>query len=128
MSVTAAVKGSLTITDNLTGSTSFSKVLNNSFTGDLSIIGQQVIIGTTPVVVGLPNNLAEYVYVKNLSATQGTTLTVTWTPNTGTNATVITLDPGAMIMFCEGTTTNGISAMSLVSNQQGTFVEYLLAG
>jgi hypothetical protein len=128
MSVTAAIRGSITVTDNLTGSTSLSKPVNNSYTGDLSVYGQSVVVGTTSYVVALPNNLAEFVYIKNLSATAGTTLTVTWTPNTGTTVNVITLDPGGMIQFCEGTTNNGISALSLVSSQPGTFVEFILVG
>src|SRR6185503_6610116 len=129
MSVTAGIRGSITVTDNLTGSTSLSKAVNNSFTGDLSSIGQQVIVGTTPYVVSLPNNLAQFVYVKNLATAQGTTVTVTWTPNAGTSATVVTLDAGAMCLFAEtGSNGNGISAMSLVSNQLGTNVEFILAG
>ena len=128
MSVNAAIRGSITITDNLTGSTSLSKPINNSYTGDLSVYGQSVVVGTTAYIVSLPNNLAEFVYIKNLSATTGTTVTVTWTPNTGTTVNVITLDPGAMIQFSEGTTNNGISALSLVSNLPGTFVEFILCG
>lgn len=128
MSVTAGIRGSITVTDNLTGSTSLTKAVNNFFTGDLSVIGQQVIVGTSPYVVNLPNNLAQFVYIKNLATAQGTTLTVTWTPNTGTSATIMTLDPGAMILFAETTISNGISAMNLVSNQAGTFVEFILAG
>jgi hypothetical protein len=128
MSVTAGLRGLITLTDNLTGSTSLTKPVNNSYTGDISVYGQQVIVGTTSYVVALPNNLAEFVYIRNLSATAGTTLTVTWTPNLGTTVNVITLDPGGMIVFSELTTSNGISGLSLVSNQPGTDVEFILAG
>lgn len=128
MSVSAAVRGTITVTDNLTGSTSLSKPVNNSYTGDLATYGQTVVVGTSAYIVALPNNLAEFVYIKNLSATAGTTVTVTWTPNTGTTVNVITLDPGAMIVFCEGTTNNGITSLSLVSNQLGTLVEFILCG
>lgn len=128
MSVTAGLRGTITLTDNLTGSTSLTKTVNNSYTGDLSVYGQSVVIGTTAYSVGLPNNLAEFVYVKNLSTVTGTTVTVTWTPNAGSLVNVITLDPGAMIIFSELTTNNGISSLSLISNQAGTFVEFILAG
>jgi len=128
MSVTAGLKGTITLTDNLTGSTSLSKPVNNYYTGDLSVFAQAVIVGTTPYVVSLPNNLAQFMYVKNLSSNTGTTLTVTWTPNTGSAATILTLDPGAMILFAENTTAYGISGLSLISNQQGTPTEFILAG
>lgn len=128
MSVTAGLKGTVTLTDNITGSTSLSKPVNNTYSGDLSSFAQSLIVGTSPYVVSIPNNLAEFVYIKNLSATDGTTVTVTWTPNAGTSATVITLDPGAMIIFAETSVNNGITAMSVVSNQQGTPIEFILAG
>src|SRR5215831_12797094 len=115
MSVTASLTGTIKLTDNLTGSTSLIKPVNNSFIGDLSAFAQGFIVGTTPVVVPLPNNLAQFVYVKNLSSTAGTTLTVTWTPNTGISATILTIDPGAMIIYVENTVNNGISSMSIVS-------------
>jgi hypothetical protein len=114
MSVTAGLRGTITLTDNLTGSTSLTKTVNNSYTGDLSVYGQSVVIGTTAYSVGLPNNLAEFVYVKNLSTV------------TGTN--VFSFLPGGMIIFSELTTNNGISSLSLISNQAGTFVEFILAG
>jgi hypothetical protein len=128
MSITASIRGSIYLTDNLTGSTSLSKVLNNSYTGDLSTYGQTVTVGTSVYNAGLPVSPVQFVYVKNLSSTSGTTLTVTWTPTGGVSASVVILDPGAFIMFAEVNTTNGISALSMVSNQVGTPVEYILVG
>lgn len=128
MSVSVALRGNITITDNLTGSTSLSKVVNNGYTGDISNFGQSVIVGTSPYTVTVPNSLGQFLYVKNLSTTAGTTVTVTWTPTSGSSAVVINLDPGALIIFSEVTTSNGISALSLVSNQTGTPVEFVVVG
>lgn len=128
MSITAAVKGNITITDNLTGSVSLSKVLSNTYTGTLETYGQSVIVGSSPVTVTLPINPTQFLYIRNLSTTTGTTLTATWTPTGGSSASIVILDPGAIIIFSEVTTTNGISALSLVSNQAGTPAEWILAG
>ncbi len=128
MSVTASISGNLKITDNLTGSTSLSKVLNSAYSGTVESYGQSVIIGTSPTSISLPVNPAQFLYIKNLSSTTGTTVTATWTPTRGASATIVTLDPNAIIIFCEVTTANGVSALSLVSNQAGTPVEYILCG
>ena len=128
MSISASVSGSLKITDNLTGSVSLSKVLNNTYTGTIESYGQSVIVGTSPSTISLPINPTQFLYIKNLSTTLGTTLTATWTLTGGSSASVIVLDPGALIIFCEVTTTNGISALSLLSNQAGTPCEFILAG
>lgn len=128
MSVTASVSGNIKITDNLTGSTSLSKVLNNAYTGTVESYGQSVIIGTSLVSISLPVSPAQFLYIKNLSSTLGTTVTATWTPASGTSAAVITLDPSAVVIFCEVVTTNGITALSLISNTAGTPVEYILCG
>ncbi len=128
MSVTASLSGNLKITDNLTGSTALSKVLNNAYTGTVENYGQSVIIGTTPVSIALPLSPTQFLYVKNLSSTLGTTVTATWTPTGGSSNAVVTLDPNALIIFSEVVTSNGITALSLVSNQAGTPVEYILVG
>jgi hypothetical protein len=128
MSIVASIKGSIQITDNLTGSVALSKPVNNSYTGEIFNYGQSVIVGTGTYTVTLPVSPVEFLYVKNLSANAGTIITVTWTPASGSSVTTIVLDPGALIIFSEVTTTNGISALSLVSNQLGTPVEFVLCG
>lgn len=128
MSVTATVRGTITLTDNLTGSIALSKTLNNAFTGTLSSFGQSIVIGTSPYTVNLPNGVAQFIYIRNLSSTAGTTITITWTPNGGVSASIIVLDAQATVILAEATTTDGVSALSMVSNQSGTLVEFILAG
>lgn len=128
MSVSASIVGSIKVTDNLTGSTSLSKVINNVYTGTVESYGQTVIIGETPVSISLPVSPAQFVYVKNLSTNSGTTVTVAWEPTSGAENNVVILDPGAIIIFCEVTTSNGITILSLTSNAVGTPVEYILCG
>jgi len=126
--ITASITGTIKVTDNLTNSVALSKPVNNAYTGELFTYGQSVIVGTGAYTVPLPITPIEFLYVKNLSANAGTTITVTWTPVGGSSANVITLDPGALIIFSEVITTNGISALSLISNQAGTPVEFIIAG
>lgn len=128
MAVTAAVRGVITITDNLTGSTSLTKVLNNSYTGTVESYGQQVLIGTSPTSISLPLSPAQFVYVKNLSSTTSNTLTVTWTLTGGSSNQVVVLDPSAVLILSELTTANGITALSLVASTAATPVEYILCG
>jgi hypothetical protein len=128
MAVTASVTGTIKITDNLTGSTSLSKVLNNAYTGTVENYGQSVLIGTSPVTIALPVSPAQFLYVKNLSTTLGNTITITWTPTSGSSNIVVILDPGALLIFSEVTTTNGISALSIVASLAATPIEYILCG
>ena len=129
MSINASLSGSLKITDNLTGSTSLSKVLANAYTGDISTYGQTVSVGTSTYTVAIPNNLAQFVYIKNLSSTVGNTVTVSWTPTgAGFSVTVLTLDPGALIVFSEVLTSNGITTLTLNASLAATPVEFILCG
>lgn len=125
MSVVAAAQGTVSLTDSVTGSTTLTKVLNSVFTGDLSVFAQSQPIGTSPQGVVCPNNLAQFLYIKNLSDTA--TVIVSWTPSGGGSNVVLTLDPGAVIIFCESGT-NGISVLSLQASAISTPVEYIIVG
>lgn len=128
MGIKVSISGNILISDQITGSVSLQKPISNSYSGTLETYAQQVIVGTGSTTVTLPVSPAEFVYLKNLSTTAGTTITATWTPTGGTSATVITLDPGAYIILCEATTTNGISAFSLAGSTAGVPVEWIVAG
>lgn len=128
MGITTSLTGSIKITDNITGSTSLSKPLNNSYSGTVQTYGQNVVVGTSPSTVTLPISPVEFIYIKNLSTTSGTTVTVTWTPTGGSSASIVTLDPGAVVIVSEVTTSNGITALSIVANAAGTPCEYVLCG
>lgn len=128
MSISASLQGKIAITDNITGSVSLSKNVSQFYTGTIESYGQSIIIGTSPVSVTLPISPVQFVYVKNLSSVLANTVTVTWTPASGTSAVVITLDPGALIIFSEVVTTNGITALSLTASAAGTPVEFVVCG
>lgn len=127
MSVIAAAQGTVSLTDTVSGSTTLSKTLNNTVTGSLSSFGQNAPIGTSPTSVSVPNSLAQFVYIKNLSTTSGNTLTVNWTVLSGGAVNVAILDPGATLILSQNGT-NGIIALSLTANMANTPVEFILAG
>jgi len=91
MSVTVQLTGTITVTDNLTGSVQLQKQVIGGYTGTISEFAQQQLIGTGSTTINLPISPTQFVYIKNLSASA--TVTVTWTPNGGASATIVTLQP-----------------------------------
>lgn len=128
MGITASINGNLVISDSITGSVSLQKPISNSYQGTIEAYSQSQIVGTSPTTITLPISPVEFFYLKNLSSTSGTTVTVTWTPTGGSSASVLALDPGGYIFFCEGTTTNGVTAISVVASAAGTPIEYVTNG
>jgi hypothetical protein len=129
MSVTAAVVGNVTLTDSVTGTTPLSKVLQNlSFTGLNSEFVQGQLIGTATASIVLPVSPVQFLYLKNLHATNA--VVVGWTPNGGSFATVQTLNSGSALIFCQNSTASasGVTAISVSATGASTNIEYLLAG
>ena len=131
MAVTATVKGSLTLSDNLTGSTTFSKVLNSAYAGDLSSFAQSFPVLSTGTTIAVPNSSCQFLYLKNLSSVSGQNVSVNWTPTGSAAETIFTLSPGSIIIFSESDAANGISTLTLTATGTttiGTTVEFLLVG
>jgi hypothetical protein len=127
MSVSAQVTGNITLLDSVLGDTPFQKVLGSLiYVGTVASVGQSVSIGTSPTSISLPVSPTQFLYVKNLHATQ--TLTVAWTPNSGSSATILVLQPLGYIIFLEPNTTSGITALTLTGSGAATLCEYALAG
>src|SRR5882762_1004160 len=127
MPVTASISGNLQLTDNLAGDTTFLKQLVLGYAATVSSFAQSLNIGTSPATITLPNGSSQFVYIKNLSTVAGNTISVTWTPKNGFSAAVLTLSPGAAIIFSETDSNNGITALSLTASAVNTPVEYVLA-
>jgi len=128
MSVFASATGSISLTDTVAGSTTFSKILNSGFVGDLSSFAQNYLVGTSPTTFAVPNALAQFFYVKNLSTVTGTTITVSWTPHgLSLPTTILTLDPGAVMIFSENGV-NGITTLSITASAVNTPIEFLMVG
>jgi hypothetical protein len=131
LAVTGQIKGTISLTDNLTGSTSFSKVLNAAYAGTLSEYAQSFSVLSTGTVISVPNGSAQLLYIKNLASTSGQNISVTWTPTGASSETVLTLSPGSIIIFSEADAVNGISNLTLTATGTttvGTTVEFLLVG
>lgn len=127
MSITATLSGAIQLTDSTTNSTVYFKsLLNLLMVGTSFQETQTASIGTSPTSIGLPISPVQFLYIKNLHATQ--TLQVTWTPNGGSSNIVQTLTPGAAILFIQAGTADGITALSLEGSGAATTCEYVLAG
>lgn len=127
MSVTASLVGSVQLTDNIAGDTSLSKGIDFTYTGTYSSFTQSQSVGTSPVSLTLPGSPVQFLYLRNLATVSGSNLTVTWTPNIGSSNVVMTLTPGAAIIFSETDTTQGITDLSVTAAVAATPLEYILA-
>jgi hypothetical protein len=127
MSVTASLNGTLQLTDNLAGNTTFLKQLLLSYTGTVSSFAQSQLISTGSTTISLPAGSAQFVYIRNVSTIVGNTVTVGWTPRNESPATVTILDPGAAILLSETSTSNGITSLSVAASAANTPIEYILA-
>lgn len=127
MAITVAHAGSIQITDTVTNNLTLQKTFAAlQFNGSVAVAAETVSIGTSPVVISLPVSPSTGIYIKNTHATQ--TLSVTWTPNGGASAAIITLQPGEYIVKGGANLAGGITALTLTGSATGTTAEYILAG
>jgi hypothetical protein len=124
--VTNSLTGNISVTDNQTGSIAQILALSQSYVGSVSEYYPAFSVTTGGSAVTFPIAALQFVYVKNTSTTA--TITVVATPNGGSSATVIKLDPGGFWMFGETTITNGITAMTLTSSSGTITAQLILAG
>lgn len=83
----------------------------------------------TPLSITLPITPTLQLYVRNV--TNGfNLLTVQWTPQGGSNATVQTLGPGGVVLIWQQTTSTaqGITSLTFTGSLANTAVEYCLGG
>jgi len=127
MSININLSGTITVIDSATGLTNLTKsvsaamIIGSSFTQM-----QNLNIGTAVTNLSLPVTPVQFVYLKNLHVNQ--TVAVTWTTPAGGSVSVITLEPGAVIIFTESAPGAGITAISLQASGATTPVEYILGG
>jgi hypothetical protein len=126
MSITGTLSGNITMTDNLSGSVQLVKALIFQYLGTIFSYSQSQNVGTSPTTLTLPVSPTQFLYIKNLSTTA--TVTVTWTPDGGSSASIIVLQPGGMITYVESNTTSGITALSVTASAASTPIEYILLG
>jgi hypothetical protein len=126
MPITGALTGDITMTDNLSGSVQLQKALNFQYLGTIFEYSQAQNIGTGTTTLSIPLSPCNLFYFKNLST--AATTTVTWTPNSGSSAAILTLQPGSAIIFVETNATSGITAATATASAPLTPVEYILLG
>ena len=127
MSITAQVLGSIQLSDSATGSSPFIKQFASLLMQGTSYSeAQSLSLPASLTSITLPISPVQFLYIKNLHAVN--TILVTWTPTGGSTASILTLQPGSMIMLLEFATGAGITALGLTASGAATPCEYILAG
>lgn len=127
MPLSVTLSGTLQAVDSSTGTVQFNKQISvNLASGTTSAYAESLLVGTGTTTISLPISPAQCVYIKNLHASQ--TVTVTWTPNGGSTATILTLQPQGAILFLEANTSSGITALTMTASGASTPVDYVVAG
>jgi hypothetical protein len=121
---TFSINSSITARDNSGLNRPFIKNILFTFVGTLVEYNNGLQVPTSPATsLILPANPANIVYIRNIGTT---TITVTWTPNSGSSNIVVKLVPLGFIMMGEAATGQGVTAISVQSaTSQGT-IEYVL--
>lgn len=97
-----------------------------SFGATVGIFGEYSFPNTSSFTRTLPTTTVLNMYFKNLDATA--VVTVTWTPSGGSSNVVKAVGPGAILVFWETATGNGITALSYQSTVSGSKFEEFLGG
>lgn len=126
MALNVVLAGNLIATDDATGTLQVNKVLSAAFAGTLITDAETLSVAVGPVTIALPISPTHVVYIKNLDTVK--TVTVVWTRTGGSSASVVVLQPLAMILLIESNTTSGITALSLAASSGTANVDYILAG
>jgi hypothetical protein len=127
LSINISLNGNIQANDSITSTTALRKVFTGlSTTGTAFSEAQSAVVGTSPTALGLPATPVLFAYIKNLHATQ--TISVTWTPNGGSSAVILVLQPGSFITFGEANTLSGVTAITLTGSGANTNYEFILAG
>jgi hypothetical protein len=129
MSVTGTFQGQILGNDSTVapGTPQVPKAVNGQYTGTVTEFANALVVGTSPVSLGLLASPAQFVYIKNIS-TSTQTITVTWTPNGGSTATILVLQPLGFIFFVEPDAVKGISALTVTSSASAGSIEYYIVG
>jgi hypothetical protein len=126
MAVSISLSGQITISDGSSGAVSLQKQVSAMMVAGSSFNQATVSVGVASTSLVLPITPIQFAYFKNLHAIQ--TVNVTWTTPVGGSATVLTLEPGAVLVVNETNPGGGITAISLQASGASTPVEYILGG
>lgn len=127
INVTVSSSGVVLITDNQSGSVTQQIPALTAFVGSVAEYYPSIVAASSGgTSVTLPISPVQFVYLKNLSTTIA--VAVTWTKNGGSSQAILTLDPGGFISFCENSTSNGITALTLTAASSTVPVQMVLAG
>lgn len=134
MAIVITMSGAISVADNSsTNPSPYQKSLAGlNFTGSAVEIYQTLSIttGASPVSITLPISPVQMVYIHNLNASGGPTLTVAWTAEGGSSETIVSLQGNGFIILGESVVSgsSGITALALTAVGGTVPVELILAG
>jgi len=121
--VNVELSGSFIFVDPTGGQSPISKIIPTLIASLTASQFGQAAVGTSPTPITLPITPTQLFYLKNLSASF--TITVTWTPESGSSAVIQVIQPGGVIFFFNPG--NGITALSVQASGVAN-VDYVMAG
>jgi hypothetical protein len=127
VSINISLSGQITVSDGTTGTVSLQKQITAAMVvGSAFSEVQSLNVGTGSVSLILPIAVVQFIYIKNLHATQF--VSITWTTVASGSSYATTLEPGSVIVISEATVGGGVTAISLQASGTGTPVEFILGG
>jgi hypothetical protein len=122
----AVISGSVQVSTGVQGDSTLSELFQALFNANNIVDEPAYACPGTVTVQTLPGSPTKVAYIQNNHATQ--TLTVTWTPNGGSSAVAIILQPGEFIILGGQTgASGGVTALSLTGSGAGTTTRMILA-
>jgi carbohydrate-binding DOMON domain-containing protein len=123
---TAVVAGTVQASTGVPGESPLVELLSAVYNATNFLIEPALSVPSSPTSITLPGSPVKIAYIQNNHATQ--TLTVTWTPNGGASAVIVTLQPGEFIVLGGQTgASGGITALSLQGSGASTTAKLILA-
>lgn len=122
----AVVNGTVQVSTGVSGESPLIALLAATYNATNFVVQPAYSIGTSSTSITLPGSPTKIVYIQDNHASQ--TLSVTWTPNGGSSAAIVTLQPGEFIVLGGQTgSSGGITALSLQASGAGTPAKIILA-
>lgn len=128
--VTNSLIASITSQEQSTGNVPINRSTGSpSFNSNTGIFQSYVALNAGANVIGTTVSPITQVYVRNLDTAKS--IIVAWTPNGGSLANVVTLNPGDQIILFAvpgGATNPGITELSLTPSAAGALCEFFIGG
>jgi hypothetical protein len=127
MTASVSLNGNIQATDNVTGTVALTKIFSGLVcTANAFLENAAGSCDTSGEVQSLPVSTVNFVYVKNLHATQ--TISVSVTPSGGSLEPACVLPPSSAFIYVASASGGGLTEVKLIGSGSGTTFESVFAG